>query len=313
MTVSLSILVVSYNTREMTLACLRSVMVETRASFELIVIDNASTDGSAEAIASEFPGIILMAEAENHGFARANNIAAGRAQGEYILLLNPDTVVLDGALDKLLAFARLVPEARIWGGRTLFGDMSPNPASCWHRMTLWNLFCRATGLTSIFRNSPVFNSEAYGGWNRMSERDVDIVTGCMFLITRADWLALGGFDPAFFMYAEEADLCLRAQATIGAHPRVTPDAVIIHYGGASEKVRADKMVRLLRAKRELIRRHFPVWQQPLALMLFDVVPVTRRIALALVAPLSRRPKASESAGVWAEVWNRRAEWRKALA
>jgi GT2 family glycosyltransferase len=146
----------------------------------------------------------------------------------------------------------------------------------------------------------------------MTERAVDIVTGCFFLIRRDDWNALGGFDPAFFMYAEEADLCLRARTAIGARPRVTPEAVIIHYGGASEKVRADKTVRLLRAKRELIRRHFPRWQQPLALMLFDTVPVTRRLALTVSSRIGRGAGQIESAGVWAEVWSRRAEWRQAL-
>jgi GT2 family glycosyltransferase len=178
-------------------------------------------------------------------------------------------------------------------------------------MDLCNLFCRATGLTGIFRNSPLFNSEAYGGWDRMSEREVDIVTGCLFLISRKDWESLGGFDPTFFMYAEEADLCLRARTVIHARPRVTPEVVIVHHGGASETVKADKMVRLLRAKRELIRRHFPAWQQPIAKALFDVVPATRSLAFTVIARLGRRSTAMESAGVWTEIWKRRTEWRTA--
>jgi GT2 family glycosyltransferase len=309
MTPVFSILVISYNTRDMTLACLRSVIAQTQTPHEIIVLDNASTDGSAAAIAAEFPGMTLLADTQNHGFARANNIAAKHAKGEFLLLLNPDTVVLDGALDRLMAFAQRVPEARIWGGRTVFADGSPNPASCWRRMDLWNLFCRATGLTGIFRNSPLFNSEAYGGWDRMSEREVDIVTGCLLLISRKDWESLGGFDPAFFMYAEEADLCLRARTAIDARPRVSPEVVIVHHGGASEKVRADKTVRLLRAKRELIHRHFPAWQQPIAKALFDVVPATRSIAFDVISRLGLRSNASESAGVWTEVWKRRSEWR----
>lgn len=308
-----SILVISYNTRDMTLACLRSIIAQTQTPHEIIVLDNASTDGSAMAIAAEFPGITLLADTQNHGFARANNIAAKHARGAFLLLLNPDTVVLNGALDRLMAFAKRVPEARIWGGRTVFADGSPNPASCWRRMDLWNLFCRATGLTGIFRNSPLFNSEAYGGWDRMSEREVDIVTGCLLLISRKDWESLGGFDPAFFMYAEEADLCLRARTLIHARPRVTPEVVIVHHGGASETVRADKMVRLLRAKRDLIRRHFPAWQQPIAKALFDVVPATRSLAFSVIAKLGRRSTAMESANVWTEIWERRAEWRSGPA
>ena len=266
----LTVIIVSYNTREMTLACLRSLRDETRVSHEVIVVDNASTDGSAEAIAAEFPETALMAETANHGFAGGNNLAARRASGEYLLLLNPDTVVLDGAVDRLLAFARARPAAGIWGGRTLYGDRSLNPTSCWRRMTLWSLACRATGLTGVFPRSELFNSESYGGWDRSSERAVDIVTGCFLMIRRDLWEALDGFDPAFFMYGEEADLCLRARAH-GAAPRVTPKATILHYGGASEKVRADKMVRLLAGKASLIGRHFPRWQRPLARGLFRLL------------------------------------------
>lgn len=309
---TLSIIIVSYNTRDMTLACLRSVFDQTRAHFEVIVIDNASSDGSPEAIAAEFPGITLLAETTNHGFARANNIAAELVRGEYILLLNPDTVVLDGALDKLLAFARRAPEAKIWGGRTLFGDRSLNPTSCWRQMSLWSLFCGAAGLSGVFRRNPVFNSEGYGGWDRMTERDVDIVTGCLLLIRRDDWRTLGGFDRAFFMYAEEADLCLRARKMIGARPRITPEAEIIHYNGASQKVRTDKMVRLLHAKRKLIGRHFPAWQQPMAAALFAAAPASRSLALGLAARLRLRSGAAESARIWAEVWARRGEWSKAV-
>ena len=220
----ISIIVVSYNTREMTLDCLRSVVAETRVPHELIVVDNASDDGSAAAIAAEFPDIRLMAESENHGFALANNMAATHARGEYVLLLNPDTVVRDGAIDRLLAYARAHPEARIWGGRTLYGDGRLNPYSVWRRITLWNIFCRTTGLTGAFPQSRLFNSEAYGGWDRGTDAPVDIVVGCLLLISRADWQALGGFDTTFVMYGEEADLCLRAEALLGARPRMTPES-----------------------------------------------------------------------------------------
>ena len=301
---AVSIIVISYNTSEMTRACLQSVVAETTVPYELIVVDNASSDGSAAAIKAEFPDILLMAEAENHGFAVANNIAIKRAKGGYILLLNPDTIVLNGAIDRLLAFAERRPEAKIWGGRTLFGDHSLNPSSCWRRMSLWNIFCRTTGLTGVFPRSALFNSEAYGGWDRNAERQVDIVTGCFFLIKRADWEKLGGFNPVFVMYGEEADLCLRAERMLSARPRVTADATIVHYGGASERVRADRVIRVLRAKAELLNRHIPAWQRPLARGLFLLFPLSRRIA----ASAGVRKDRGESSNVWREVWQRRAEW-----
>lgn len=310
---TVSIIVVSYNTCEMTLACLRSVVEHTKVDHELIVVDNASTDGSAEAIAAAFPGARLLAESDNHGFAVANNLAARHARGTYLLLLNPDTVVLDGAIDSLLAFARQRPEARIWGGRTVFADGSLNPASAWRRMSVWTCFCQATGLSRLLPCSPVFNAEAYGGWQRDSERRVDIVTGCFFLIRRADWQALGGFDPAFFMYGEEADLCLRAIRDLGAEPRTTPEAVIIHHGGASERVRAEKMIRLLRAKAELVRRHVPAWQRPLALFLLRMWPLSRRVGLAVHAGWRACAGSRMRAEEWRTIWRRRREWEYGYA
>lgn len=298
-----SILIISYNTRDMTLACLRSVVAETNVPHELIVLDNLSSDGSADAIAAEFPGVSLLRAEENHGFAKGNNLAAAHARGEYLLLLNPDTVILDQAIDRIVAFAERVPRARIWGGRTLYGDHSLNPGSCWRRMGLWNIFCRTTGLTGIFPQSAVFNSEAYGGWDRSTEREVDIVCGCFLLIRRKDWHFLGGFDSNFFMYGEEADLCLRAIRELGAAPRVTPKATIIHYGGASEKLRSDKMVRLLSAKSELIQRHFPWPHRRLARALFRYWPFTRMLASRL------RRCDRDGVRVWSEIWLRRAEWQ----
>lgn len=297
---TVSIIVVSYNTREMTLECLRSVVAETQTPYEVIVLDNASSDGSAEAIAAEFPDMMLMAETDNHGFAKGNNIAIRHARGEYVLLLNPDTIVLDGAIDRLMEFAAARPDAGIWGGRTLYGDRSLNPTSCYRKMSLWNVTSQALGLSSLFRQSPIFNSERYGGWKRDTEREVDVITGCFLLIKRAFWDELGGFDTTYVMYGEETDLCLRAHA-LGARPRMTPDATIVHYAGASEKVRSDKMVRLLRAKVLLIKRHFPAWKRPLGLAMFRLWPWSRAWGTRLL----RRG----GADTWAEIWARRSEWK----
>ncbi|NNE35975.1 MAG: glycosyltransferase family 2 protein [Rhodothermales bacterium] len=303
-----SILVVSYNTRELTLACLRSVIEETRVPYELIVVDNASSDGSAQAIANEFPQVRLLAERENHGFGKGNNLAAKHARGDYILLLNPDTVVLNSAIDKLVAFARATPDAKIWGGRTLFPDGTLNATSCFQQMTLWNVFCRASGLTAISRNHRFF-SEAYGGWDMNDVRPVEIVTGCFLLMPRELWEELDGFDTSYFMYGEEVDLCLRATRQYGATPHFTPDATIIHYGGASEPVRADKLVRLFKAKLSLVRNHFPAWERPVGEHLLTMIPLSRYSVLSAVASVTGHQRARASAKVWGEVWARRAEWR----
>ncbi len=306
----ISIIVISYNTREMTLECLQSVINETtECSYELIVIDNNSHDGSAEAIKDQFPDIRLMALKDNLGFAKANNLAAEHANGDYYLLLNPDTVVLDNAIDRIIEFAKEKPSAGIWGGRTYYGDKSLNPYSCWRKTTVWNLFCRVSGIAGLFPKSEFLNSEAYGGWQRDTIRKVDIVTGCFFLITKELWAELEGFDPAFFMYGEEADLCLRAGKK-GYSPIVTPTAGIVHYGGASDIVQEDKMVRLLKGKISLIKRHWHPLTRGLGGFLYLMWPVRQNVMrwiLKLVLPKSRFN--TELANTWRQVWKRRKEWK----
>lgn len=308
-----SILMVSYNTRALTEAALTSVARATKSvSYEIIAVDNASSDGSAEMIASHPVNSRLIARSDNIGFGRANNLAADEAKGEFILLLNPDTEVLDGAIDRLVAFARRRPRALIWGGRTVFADGRLNPSSCWQRMGLWNLVCRATGLTALFPNSELFNGEAYGGWDRASEREVDIVSGCFLLIPRVTWQRLGGFDPAFFMYGEEADLCLRA-SKLGARPAVTPEATIVHLGGASEATRTAKMIKLLAAKALLIIRHFSPRTRSTGLLLLSLWPLTRAMALSVAGAVTGSAKIKASAAVWREIWQRRTDWQNGYA
>ena len=307
---TLSIMIVSYNTCEMTLACIDSIVAETReTSFEIIVVDNISTDGSVEAIAAHPARPRLIAHDENIGFGRANNLAAESASGEFLLLLNPDTVVRDRAIDRLVAFARARPDAMIWGGRTVFADGRLNPSSAWGRMTPWRLACRATGLTGILPRSRMFNGEAIAGWGRDTVREVDIVSGCFLMTPRAFWRRLGGFDPVYFMYGEEADFCLRARA-LGARPVVTPEATIIHHGGASEATREGKMVKLLAAKSTLVDMHFPAGLRTIGLSLNAAWPLGRWLALWLVARLTGNRTAADTAEVWHRIWQRRREWRQ---
>jgi N-acetylglucosaminyl-diphospho-decaprenol L-rhamnosyltransferase len=304
--ISLSIIVVNYNTREITLDCLRSVYKHPPGiSFELILLDNASVDGSVEAISAEFPQIRLIANPDNTGFAKGNNLAAQTARGRRILLLNPDTIVFENSLDALWAFAERSPDRGIWGGRTLFGDHSLNPTSCWAKISLWSLICSASGLTMLFPRSSLFNPEAYGGWRRDSERQVDIVTGCFFLIDATLWNALSGFDPTFFMYAEEADLCLRA-GQMGARPAITPLAEIVHLGGASETSVVEKVIKVMRGRITLIRKHWSPWRVRAAIMIYWLWVASRMMASHFLS--GPRDAHGTSKAKWQSIWARRKEW-----
>lgn len=302
-----SIILVSYNTKEMTSDCLKSIYEKVNyPNFEVILVDNASADGSATDIKSKFSNVKLIALDENIGFGAANNLAAKSASGDYVLLLNTDTLLLDDAVSRLVEFAEAHPEAGLWGGRTLLGDGSLLPPSCWGSMTLWSTLCAVTGLRAVFPNSMLFNPEGYGGWQRNTVREVDIIAGCFVLIRRAIWERLGGFDPVFFMYGEDADLCLRAKA-LGCHPMITPDATIIHYAGASEPQLARKEARMLAAKITLIKRYWPEPKRTLGRFLLRALPYSRAYVFSALASLGRAGL-RQKAALWKSVVERRRDW-----
>ncbi len=146
----------------------------------------------------------------------------------------------------------------------------------------------------------MFNPEGYGGWARDSIRPVDIVCGCFLMIRTGLWEQLDGFDRAFFMYGEEADLCLRA-AALGARPLFTPTATIVHYGGASERTQAGKVEKLFRAKITLMRRHWSAPARAFGKTMLLVWPLSRLLAATVLGR-------AQQAAMWREVWSHRATW-----
>jgi N-acetylglucosaminyl-diphospho-decaprenol L-rhamnosyltransferase len=305
----LSIIIISYNTRKLTLECLESLYKETsNVKFETILVDNASEDDSASAVAEKYPHVRVIALKENIGFARANNLAAESACGRYFLLLNPDTVIINNAIEKILIFARQNEKAGIWGGRTIFPDGSLNPTSCYGEMTPWSLFCRAIGLTTIFPNSALFNPECFGSWQYDSVREVGIVTGCFMLIRTSIWKQLGGFDPLFFMYGEEVNFCLRARK-LGYRPMFNPAAQIIHYGGASEKSKSNRWEKIFRAKVSIIRLHWSRNSVGFGIKMLLLWAASRVVVMKILSVLAPK-KFIAQREKWTQLWRNRKEWQK---
>lgn len=299
----ISVVIVSYKVPALLRACLASLRRETaEVSYEVIVVDNASGDGTAELVRDEFPDVRLIALSENIGFAAGSNLGARAATGEYVLMLNPDTELVGNTLAALLGYARTHPEAGLVGGRTLRPDGELDPGSCWGAQSIWSLVCFASGLSTVFRGSRVFNPESIAGWSRDSARRVDIVTGCLCLTPRAVWEQLGGFDESFFMYGEDADLAARARSQ-GYHPAITPDAVILHHVGASSQS-VDKREMNLRCRVALARKHWSPGRARAAVALLQTGTGVR----ALGATVTRRPSST-----WPAVWRRRREWRGGYA
>lgn len=297
----LTVIIVSYNTRALTLRAVETLLASTSVTpMRVVVWDNASADGSAEAVRAAFPAVEVVASAENLGFARANNAVAATAGTPWLLLLNPDTETHPGAIDALLAFSKANPRAGIVGGRTVFPDGTLNPASAWRRITPWSLFTQTVGLARAFPRSALFNREAMGEWRRDSVREVDIVVGCFLLIATDLWRALGGFDERYFMYGEDADLCLRARRR-GYRPAITPDAQIMHLVGASTASRADKVVAVMRAKSQLVRDHWSPALVPLGLAQLWAWALARRIGAAVSRDPGQRARLRT-------IWDRRRDW-----
>lgn len=298
----LSVIVVSYNTAAYTRRALESLYRETQLTrFEVIVVDNASSDDSVAVLHRYFPQITLIESDKNLGFAGGVQLGAQQARGEYLLLLNPDTVILNAAVDRLMHFAKQCPDNGIWSGITLNQDLSINTQHAWERPTFKNLLFSALGLSKLFNKSCLFNSANYGCWRRDTEKAVDIVSGCFFLTTRQLWDQLGGLDTRFFMYAEEADYCLKAKA-LGYQPIVTPDAQIIHHGGVSHSQFSGKQIKLLKGKVELINRHTTPWQRPLYKFLLYLYVFNKYWAHRLFQPHSEQRRE------WQTVLSQRQDW-----
>jgi GT2 family glycosyltransferase len=226
----LSIVVICWNDLEHIGPCLRSVYAETKEiDFEVIVTDNGSTDGSLEWVQEHFPGVRIVKNCANLGFGPGNNAGIRVAQGEYVLILNPDTIIHNRALEKLVAYADRHPEAGAFGCRTLNMDGSLQ-GTAHPRPTLLRYLMRAIFLRWLGRLSDWFLCDEYVGWNGRTEREIGFHAGCCLLVRSKLLKVLGGFDERFFHQFEDADLCHRIWES-GRSVLFFPDAELTHIGG----------------------------------------------------------------------------------
>src|SRR3984957_8509545 len=199
----LSIVIICWNDLKVIANCLKSIFAETKGiPFEVIVSDNGSSDGSLNYIRENFPTVRIVENGANLGFAKGNNAGIRVAQGQYILILNPDTIILDRALEKFVDFAEQHPKAGAFGCRVLNPDGSfQNPAR--PIPTVRGYLLAALYLRWLGRFSVRFSSDIYPGWDGLSEREVGYQSGCCVMF-RGAWLKThGAFDERFFYHFEE--------------------------------------------------------------------------------------------------------------
>lgn len=275
----LSVIIVSWNTRQITRECLESVARQrSSASIEVWVVDNASSDGSAEMVRETFPDVHLIENTENVGFARANNAAIAASTGRYVLLLNSDTVVRPGAFDALVQFLDEHPEAGAAGPHTLNPDGSLQ-VSCYPSPTL------ARELWFLLHLDWLLPYGAYpmARWSTGQPRPVDAVLGACLIVRRAVLEQAGVLDPAYFMYSEEIDLCYRIRRA-GWRIYWVPQAKIVHYGGQSTRqVAASMFMQLYRSKVLFFRKN----QGPLAAAAYKLVLLAVALPRLALTPLAR--------------------------
>lgn len=250
----LSIIIVNWNVRELLRACLLSVARETTTPHELIVVDNASADGSVEMLRSDFPDVRLIASPTNLGFARGCEVGDAEATGELVLLLNPDTEVLKGAIDRMVARFDREPRLGILGGHLLNSDGSFQRATGGAFPTLYNLLWNYAFL-GRFLPGRVAPPPLYLDRPPEEAMPIDWVSGASLMIRRE---AIGPrlFDPEIFMFGEDMELCHRVRAA-GWDVKVAGDARILHHHGQSfrQQDAAAVLGSVYKGPRLFFRRH----------------------------------------------------------
>jgi GT2 family glycosyltransferase len=229
---TISVIIVSWNAKKYLEQCLQSILVDSEAyDAEIIVVDNASTDGSPELIRHNFPKVKLICNADNLGFAKANNIGINHSKGEYLFLINSDVVVYPNCISSMVDYMEKHPETGMLGPRILGTDGNVQ-RSCMGYPSLWNLFSRAIFLDSAFPHIKLFNGFMLKNWAHDSIKEVDVINGCFWSVRRKAVEQIGLLDEDFFIYGEDMDWCKRFN-NAGWKVVYFPQAESLHYGGAS--------------------------------------------------------------------------------
>jgi hypothetical protein len=231
----LSIIIVNYNVKEFLQNLLHSIdKAAQNITHEIIIVDNASDDGSIEFLQQKFPKVKLIINKENLGFGKANNIGMKVARGRYFLLLNPDTLLSENLLQEMTTFLDKTIEAGMAGCKILNPDGTLQLACRRSFPGPWTSFCKVTGLSTLFPKRKIFAHYNLTYLDENQTYEVDAISGSFMMMRKEVYEKTGGFDEDFFMYGEDLDLCYRIQKE-GYKVFYVHSAQIIHYKGESTK------------------------------------------------------------------------------
>ena len=249
----LSVIIVNWNVRDLLRECLRSIEAgKGGLSLEIIVVDSASSDDSVAMVRSEFPSVHLIACTENVGFPRGNNLGLQEARGDYLLLLNPDTVIVDDALAVLVSYLQVNPDVGVVGPQLLNPDGSVQ-SSRRRFPTAATGFFESTWLEGL---APGILRRYYAlDLPDDATADVDWLTGACIMVPRSTYEAVGGMDEGYFMYSEELDWCRRIKES-GRRVVYYPAAQVIHHvGKSSEQAVTARHINFNQAKLRYFRKY----------------------------------------------------------
>lgn len=238
----LSVIIVNHNTVEDLRQCLRSIYsAEHDCHYRVWVVDNASTDGSAEMVRREFSQARLLVNESNEGFARANNRAIDMSEGEFVLLLNPDTIVPDRAFDRILDFLLRTPDAGMATAKLVKEDGTLDLACRRSFPTPFDGLCRSLGLSDLFPDSRIFARYNLRYLDEDEIAEVDAINGAFMMVRREAIDEVGLLDEGYFMYMEDLDWCYRfGEAGWAIH--YVPEATVVHLKGRSSRKKATEMI-----------------------------------------------------------------------
>lgn len=229
----LTIVIVNWNTKTLTSECLRSIFENYHSKdWNVVVVDNASSDGSVELISSLFPQVELVKNTQNRGFAAANNQVLSRRDSKFYLLLNSDTYVIGDAIKSSLDFINAKSEVGAFSCKVLNEDMTYQQ-TCFNYPTISSRLHDAFKFRNVFGKKHV-SKEMLDNWDRNSEREVEVITGCYLLVSQEVIDDVGILDEDFFFFGEETDWCFRIKSK-GWKLVFSPVGEIVHYGGGSAK------------------------------------------------------------------------------
>ena len=254
----LSVIILNYNVRYFLELCVLSVQKAIQnLDAEIIVIDNNSSDDSCTMMKQRFPNVKLIENKENLGFPKGNNIAVAAAKGEYICILNPDTVVAEDTFEKVLAFAKSQNDFGIVGCKLIDGTGNFLPESKRGIPTPWVAFTKIFGLYKLFPNASLFNKYYAQHLNENQTGKVDILVGAFMVMKRELYNEMRGFDENCFMYADDIDLSYRA-LLLQKQNYYFHETTVIHYKGESTVRDGTYMNRFQEAMNFFYKKHFKV-------------------------------------------------------